>query len=452
MILDRTMTASASNASETGEANPVAERRVLICAAEFPPLGGGGVLRIAKLAKYLPPLGWRVTVACSDEPMGEAVDPTLLEEIPESVRIMRLRPPFGRHAARVTAGAKTRVGRRSPIFGLLYGARAALRATIAIPDRWLAWALTLSRRSAADLGTPDVIVTSGPPHSVHIAGAVLGRRLGIPLVMDMRDEWSLRPLMRSRLPWRRAIDERTERWCLRRAAQLIVVSEASAQRYASRYPWLAGRVSVIPNGFDPADLPDPDNATHGEASDERTIGYSGTFQVGMDLRPLFEAIGRVLDAENADGRRTRLAMLGAFRPGEVELARQSISNGALSLERFLPHRDALARIATWDALLVVADDGAASMAGKVYEYLALRKPVLVVAPEGPATHLIATASAGVSAAPDDSEGISRGLRRVLEMSLDPTFKGAPDEILDRFDRRCLAQVWSDLLGQLVTGT
>jgi glycosyltransferase involved in cell wall biosynthesis len=287
---------------------------------------------------------------------------------------------------------------------------------------------------------------------VHIAGAVLGRRLGIPLVMDMRDEWSLRPLMRSRLPWRRAIDERTERWCLRRAAQLIVVSEASAQRYASRYPWLAGRVSVIPNGFDPADLPDPDNATHGEASDERTIGYSGTFQVGMDLRPLFEAIGRVLDAENADGRRTRLAMLGAFRPGEVELARQSISNGALSLERFLPHRDALARIATWDALLVVADDGAASMAGKVYEYLALRKPVLVVAPEGPATHLIATASAGVSAAPDDSEGISRGLRRVLEMSLDPTFKGAPDEILDRFDRRCLAQVWSDLLGQLVTGT
>src|SRR4029079_7359776 len=94
-------------------------RRVLICAAEFPPLGGGGVLRVAKLAKYLPELGWSVTVACSDEPLAEAVDQSLVADMPESVRIIRIQPPLGRLAARATAVAKTRLPRRSRVFGLL---------------------------------------------------------------------------------------------------------------------------------------------------------------------------------------------------------------------------------------------------------------------------------------------------------------------------------------------
>ena len=240
-------------------------RRALICAAEFPPLGGGGVLRVAKLARYLPTFGWQLTVVCSDEPLGEAVDATLLEDIPATVRIVRIRPPFGRIAAQVTAGTKTRLKRRSRLFGLLIATRSAFRAAVAIPDRWLPWAATLARRSADDLGRPDVIVTSGPPHSVHLAGAVLAGRLRVPLVMDLRDEWSLRPLMRSRLPWRRIIDQRAEQWCLHRAAQLVVVSDASARRYAARYSWLAGRISVIPNGFDPADLPDPASTGDGRA-------------------------------------------------------------------------------------------------------------------------------------------------------------------------------------------
>jgi glycosyltransferase involved in cell wall biosynthesis len=446
-MTDRSGTSSDAGAFDSATTT----RRVLICAAEFPPLGGGGVLRVAKLAKYLPTLGWQLTVACSEEPLAETVDRSLLEEIPDTVRVLRLRPPLGGLAARATAEAKTRVPRRSPVFGLLIGARAALRATVAVPDRWLPWALTLARRSATNLGGPDVVVTSGPPHSAHIAGAVLARRLRVPFVMDMRDEWSLRPLMRSRLRWRRTIDARVERWCLRRAAQLVVVSDTSAQRYASLYPWLAGRLSVIPNGYDPADLPDSNSITCESARDVVTLGYAGSFQVGLDLRPLFQAIGQTLATENPSGRRARFVMLGAFRPEEADLARRLIADDALTIERFLPHREALACMASWDVLLVVADDGESSLAGKVYESLALRKPILVVAPDSPATRLVAAAGAGVSAAPHETDGISTALRRALALALDPSFRGAPDEVLAKFDRRHQAQTWSELLGRLVDG-
>ena len=108
--------------------------RVLICAAEFPPVGGGGVLRVAKLAKHLPALGWQVTVACSEEPLGKAVDRTLLADIPGSVRILRLRPPLGRIAARATAGTKIRLERRSNVYRFLVTDRAAVRGR----PRWLA--------------------------------------------------------------------------------------------------------------------------------------------------------------------------------------------------------------------------------------------------------------------------------------------------------------------------
>jgi hypothetical protein len=210
-------------------------------------------------------------------------------------------------------------------------------------------------------------------------------------------------------------------------------------------------VSVIPNGFDPADLPDLEGTTGESARDVQTLGYAGSFQVGLDLRPLFEALGHVLSEVDPSGRRARFVMLGAFRPEDVDLARRLIPADALSIERFLPHRDALACTARWDVLLVVADDGESSLAGKLYEYLALRKPVLVVAPEGPATRLVAAAGAGVSAAPQDTDGISTALQRVLVMGLDPSFRGAPDELLAQFDRRRQVQTWSGLLEELVGG-
>jgi glycosyltransferase involved in cell wall biosynthesis len=226
-------------------------RRVLVIAAEFPPLGGGGVIRVTKLVKYLSRLGWEIDVACSDEPLADAVDPTLLEELPAAVTIHRVRPPLHGVSRAATAGAKRRLPRRALWFRALFGARQATRALLAIPDRWLPWALTIARTQHRRQARPSIIIGSGPPHSVHVAGVMLSRRWRVPYVADLRDEWTLRPLTRSRLPWRRAIERWLEGWCLGRAAAVVVVSAESRQRYEARYPMLRDRVEVIPNGFDP---------------------------------------------------------------------------------------------------------------------------------------------------------------------------------------------------------
>ena len=200
-------------------------------------MGGGGVIRVAKLVKYLPGLGWLVTVVSSDERLANAYDESLLAEVPREVNVIRggqaLAAMGGSAVAR---GARERLGRSSVVIGILRRVRDAFRSLWAIPDHRLPWALSVSRWRGDPLRRPDVVISTGPPHSVHIGASILAGRLGVPHVIDLRDEWTLRPLTKSRLPWRNVAERRLERWCLRRADTVVVVSEESRERYAAAYP------------------------------------------------------------------------------------------------------------------------------------------------------------------------------------------------------------------------
>lgn len=428
---------------------PPDERRrphVLLIAGEFPPVGGGGVIRVVKLVKYLAPLGWQVTVLCSEEPPGAHWDETLLEEVPAGVRVIRVAHPLGRLSYGLKSSAKARLHRRSRPFRILKAIKSAVQSPIAIPDGWAPWAVRVAIAPPRGLGHPDVILTSGPPHTVHILGRWMARRTHAPMVMDMRDEWTLRPSRRSGLPWRRWLEYRLEAGSISDAYRVVSVSSASAGRYAHRYPTQASKFIDIPNGFDPADLralPSTDGREH--RGDELTIGYAGSFQIGIDVKPLFAALGAVVEESLAAGRPVRVALVGPILAEHLDVARASIPEHRLTIRPFVPHREALAAMQGWDILVIVANDGQASLAGKTYECLALRKPILLVAPEGPATELIRATDTGEIADPGDAAGIRDATRRLIALADRRPFHGAPDAVLDRYDRSRQADRWSALL-------
>jgi glycosyltransferase involved in cell wall biosynthesis len=420
-------------------------RSVLLAVAEFPPIGGGGVIRMTKLSRYLAELGWRVTVVTSDEPLAHAVDLTLLDELPASIAIDKVRAPFHALGRAVTSRAKGRVARRTPLFGVLHALRGGFRRAIAIPDRWLPWSLSMGRRYEP-LIPPDAVISSGPPHSVHIGASILSRRLRIPHIIDLRDEWSLRPLTRSRIPWRTAAERRFERWCFGRAAAIVVVSEATRERYAAAHHEIKGRIVVIPNGFDPDDFAQIDPPRRRVGSD-LILGYAGSFQVGTDVRPMLAAIADVTRTGLGD-RKVRFELAGPLLPEELELVRASVPAASLAVHAFMPHRDALRLMAGWDVLCVVASDGRASLAGKIYECLALRKPIVVVAPDGPAAALVTELRAGTVGDPRNPGSIRAAILDALSMAR-PDFVGASDAALAPYDRRRQAVRWAKLLDGLI---
>ena len=417
---------------------------MLIVAAEFPPLGGGGVIRATKMAKYLDRFGWWVTVVCSDDPMGDAVDDSLLAELAPSVSVVRVGSRLGSATKRASTAAK-RLDRRNPVFRTLFAFRAGVRALTAVPDRWIGWASKVGRMDSESVGRPEVIVSSGPPHSGHLAAALLHRRLGVPFVMDYRDEWVLNPFHRTPLPWRRALERRLERWCVRMAARVVFVSQASADRYAALYPDQAARFHVVPNGFDPDDMPPP--TPRPTADGHVLIGHAGSITNRRDAGEFFRAFGRVA-RRAGPGQAPRLLLMGTISAEQQRIAEGAIPASSLQLRAFAPHAEALRAIAECHVLLVLTnaeEAGPAALTGKIYEYLALRRPILTIAPEGPATALIAESGAGVTADPTDGDAIERAIGAAIRMAGDAGFEGAGDELLSRFDRSRQAERWSELL-------
>jgi glycosyltransferase involved in cell wall biosynthesis len=423
--------------------------RVLVLAAEFPPIGGGGVMRMTKLVKYLARLGWLVTVVSCDEPAPAVMDPSLLAELAADVTVIRKRGPF--RALGASSRSVTQTAGQGSIGRGFVTVLKALVNTLALPDRWAGWAWVVSRMSYNSAREPDVIISSGPPHSVHLAAARLASRWRIPLVIDLRDDWAGNPLYRSRAPWRDPVARRLEAFCLRRAGRVLFISELSRQGYVARYPWLQECSSVIPNGFDPEDFeaappsrtPNPDGAIE--------FLHAGSLHGRADGGAFFRAFGAVANDFPAPG--ITLHLLGSVTADQLALAQAAISPDHLRLEDAVPHRAALARMRGAGVLVVILNSLEAwggTLTGKVFEYLAARRPILVAGPGGLAADLVTMSGAGVAGDPNQGSSLEAAIRQAAAMAADPAYHGADERTVEEYDRAAQAARWSSMLTDLMS--
>jgi len=428
--------------------DPVAERRrLLIIAAYFPPMGGGGVLRMTKLAKYLPALGWDVTVVCSDERAPEIVDASLLAEVPPEVRVVRVRGPLRSIGTRATSAASSGSASGSWLVRRLTGAGKTLVRSVTIPDRWLGWAWKVSRLDSATLGHPDVILSSGPPHSAHLAAARLSSRLLVPFVVDLRDDWADNPFHWNPLPWHAPVESALERRVLGLAAAVVLVSEPSAADHQRRLGSIGAAFVAIPNGYDPDDVPPA------RAPADRPISFlfSGTLRSSQVTGHFIEAFATETGSNDPP---IRLEVLGRLAPAFAAEIASGLPAARWELRAPVPHRQALDEMAGAGVLILFTGGGGAganTMTGKIYEYLAVRRPILLVGPEGPAADLVRSSSAGVVAGPEDVDRMRAAIHEAADLARDPSFAGASDDVLARFDRRRQAERWSELLADAIAG-
>jgi hypothetical protein len=111
-------------------------------------------------------------------------------------------------------------------------------------------------------------------------------------------------------------------------------------------------------------------------------------------------------------------------------------------------------MAAADVLVIVTSEreaGPATMTGKIFECLALRRPVLLVAPPGPAAELIEQSGAGLVADPNDMGGMEDAIVSAAQWAQDPTYRGARTDFIDGFDRRMQTRIWSALLTRVMGG-
>lgn len=237
-------------------------KRVLVIAYYWPPSGGSGVQRWVKFVKYLPAEGWEPVVFAPLNADYPSLDPSFEAEVPASVEVLRGRiwEPYA--AYRKLLGGK---GASTQVTEISSGKKTWkqklslwIRANLFVPDPRVGWVKPSVKTLKAYLAEHpvDVIITTGPPHSVHLIGQRLHKELGTPWIPDFRDPWSrmyyLKYLPMTGRTWRRLRSQ--EQAVLDECSTVLACTPQVQEEFRAQ---TQTPVACITNGFDEEDFTGP---------------------------------------------------------------------------------------------------------------------------------------------------------------------------------------------------
>lgn len=394
----------------------MSEKKVLVIVYYFPPMGMGGVQRVAKFVKYLPGFGWQPVVLTVKDVEYLWHDPSLTEEIPKNIQIHAsgsfdpLRILFLIKKFFETKNIKTEKGSQLHTQG-----KSRALSWFLFPDNkigWLPWALAkgfyLCRREKIDL-----IFSTSPPPTAHLIGFFLKLFTKLNWIADFRDLWvgyQFEYLPTGLHKW---LKHKAQRMILRSADAVVTDNEKKAEQM--RNIGRKKRLETIPQGYDSEDI----KASPEKKSDGFKIYYSGTFSPDCDPEPFFSALSDLIKENLIPKEKIKVTHIGLSLGLDLN---QLLNKYELSeiIERrgYLPHKEALSSLSQADLFLLIissSKDREMISSGKIFEYMAIRRPILaVVPPGGAAAQIIKQFNAGKVVSPEDIPEIKETLFHFYE--------------------------------------
>ena len=236
-------------------------KKIIIITYYWPPAGGGGVQRWLKFVKYLPELGWDPIVIAPKNADYPSTDPSLIGDIPSNIKIIKV-PIWEPYILfKFLTGKKKSEKVNS---GFLFDDRKKtltekfslwLRGNLLIPDPRLFWIRPVVRdvKKLISSEHPEFIITTGPPHSVHLAGLKIKQLTNIKWIADFRDPWSNIDYLDffNLSEFARKQQKKLEGKVLQNADLILSVSENWKKELLNLG---ASNVEVITNGYDETDF------------------------------------------------------------------------------------------------------------------------------------------------------------------------------------------------------
>ncbi|WP_369998184.1 glycosyltransferase family 4 protein [Winogradskyella sp.] len=362
----------------------MSKRKVLIICYYWPPAGGPGVQRWLKFVKYLPEFGIEPVVYCPENPSYPIIDESLVGEIPNDIIILKqpIKEPYGLanvfskgRAKQISSGVIPKAKKQSIVERLML----YVRGNFFIPDarkNWVNPSVSFLSNYIKEHQI-ETVITTGPPHSLHLIGLQLKARFGIKWITDFRDPWTTigyhkdLKLTKSSIAKHKSLESKV----LNTTDHIIVTSNHTKNEFLTK---TSQPVTVITNGYD-------SHSVRVEGKDKKfTLSHIGSLLSERNPSILWEVLSELVAENKAFSKAFQLNLIGVVSDDVIVSINQYGLENHLIVLGYVSHQEAIAFQMKSQVLLLIeidSEDTKAIIPGKVFEYLISETPILAIGPK-----------------------------------------------------------------------
>lgn len=431
------------------------KRRVLIISYYWPPSGGAGVQRWLKFVKYLREFGWEPVIYTPENPEFPSLDESLFKDIPEVIEIVRtpIWEPYRFYKKLIGAGKNERINagflseKKRP--GMAEKFSIWLRGNFFIPDArkfWIRPSVNFLVKYLAQKPV-DAIVSTGPPHSMHMIALGVKKKTGIPWLADFRDPWTnidfYHELMLS--GWADKKHHRQELSVLKEADEVVVISRSMRTDFAGI---LNRDYTVITNGYDMDDVSNLETVPDKKFS----ISHIGTMVKTRNPEALWQALSKEAGQNPVFAANLELKLVGSVDYSVNESLDRAGLRQFVKLVSYLPHDEVIKVQQQSQVLLLLINDtpnAKVILPGKFFEYMASRRPILCIGPkDGDAAQVIAETGSGMVVEKDNALGLQQAVQELFSRFLSGD-TGMKSHNIGKYSRRELTAALAARLNHII---
>ncbi len=424
-------------------------KKVLIITYYWPPAGGPGVQRWLKFVKYLPGYEIEPVVYIPENPTYPLTDKGLLEDVNPQTTIIKHKivEPYAWASAfskgntkKISSGIIPAQKKQS----LLQRTMLWVRGNLFIPDARVLWVKPSVKYLSSYVKEHgiDTIITTGPPHSLHLIGLKLKKQsVGITWLADFRDPWTTigyhKQLKLSASSAKK--HKNFEREVLNTADTILVTSPTTKKVFEAltRKP-----IAVITNGYD------TEKISKQPLDEKFTVAHIGSFLSERNPAILWQAFAELINENKLFKEHFELKLIGAVSREVLDAINENKLSGYVNNLGYVSHEEAIVQQRKSQLLLLVeidSDETKCIIPGKLFEYMVSERPIVAIGPQGAdfAT-IIKSTNTGIFVNYTEKEKLKRALLDYFEQYKKGNLKS--DGIgLHQYSRKALTGQLADLL-------
>ena len=422
-------------------------KRALIITYYWPPAGGPGVQRWLKFVTYFKDFGIEPVVFIPDNPHYPLQDKSIVSEIPEGIEIIRfpIKEPYGfakmfsnKKTNQVSSGIITNKN-QSVLEKLLLW----IRGNFFIPDARIGWvkpAVGFLKEYLAK-NDMDIVISSGPPHSLHLIGMALKEELGIKWVADFRDPWTTIHYHQSL-----RLNKRAQKKHLKLESKvlnnsdLVVVTSARTKKEFQKTTSVP--IEVISNGYDILEKIEPN------LDAQFSIVHIGSLLTNRNPELLWEILSELKDENKVFSKNLLIKLVGVVSEDVLKSLAVFGLTENYKILGYVSHQEAIQIQHDAQVLLLVEMDSPETKSiipGKLFEYVAANRPILAIGPEGSDVEgIIKETNTGVYFKYTDKEKLKQQLQLYYEAYLKANLN-VNSKNIEKYSRSALTKSLSTIL-------